>query len=108
MRLIDATELKKELSNKEYITYTHEFGDAIPFDWIMNAIDNALTIEPTFGLFKKILCDECDNRPKGHWIHDDFKGVTAICSECYCINLSNHSNFCPNCGADMRGDNNAK
>ena len=44
MRLIDADELKNELSDKDYITYTHEYGDAIPVDWIMNAIDNAPSV----------------------------------------------------------------
>ena len=47
MRLIDADALKNELSDKDYITYTHEYGDAIPVDWIMSAIDNAPTVEIT-------------------------------------------------------------
>ena len=45
MRLIDADELKSKLSDKDYITYTHEYGNAIPVEWIMSAIDNAPTIE---------------------------------------------------------------
>jgi len=52
MRLIDADVLKNELSDKDYITYTHEYGDAIPVDWIMSAIDNAPTVD----------------RPRGEWI----------------------------------------
>ena len=67
MRLIDADELKNKLSDKDYITYTHEYGDAIPVDWIMSAIDNAPSVEPTFGLFKEMLCIECDKRPLGEF-----------------------------------------
>lgn len=52
MRLIDADELKKTLSNKDIITWTHEYGDAIPLDWLMSTIDNAPTVE---------------ERPQGKW-----------------------------------------
>ena len=53
MRLIDADALKNELSDKDYITYTHEYGDAIPVDWIMSAIDNAPTVERPTGEYQK-------------------------------------------------------
>lgn len=45
MRLIDADALKSVLSDKDYITYTHEYGEAIPLEWLMSAIDNAPTVE---------------------------------------------------------------
>lgn len=48
MRLIDADALKNELSDKDYITYTHEYGDAIPVNWIMNAIDNAPAVSDRY------------------------------------------------------------
>lgn len=44
--LISREALKEKLSGKEYITYTHEYGDAIPVEWVMGAIDNAPTVEP--------------------------------------------------------------
>lgn len=44
--LISREALKKALSSKDLITWTHEYGDAIPFDWIMSVIDNAPTVEP--------------------------------------------------------------
>lgn len=99
MRLIDADALKNELSDKDYITYTHEYGDAIPVNWIMNAIDNAPTVE----------------RPQGEWI-TDIDNI-PLCKNCGEIALQRvyvrtpqlleevsmvKSNFCPNCGADMR------
>lgn len=62
------------------------------------------------------------SRPKGKWIcHRDHceslgvipsgLGVYEWCSNCDCgIDIRewqrNHYNFCPNCGADMRGDKN--
>ena len=51
-------------------------------------------------------CGRREKRPTGHWIkHSTYKDV-LICSNC------NHGsnqvydtfNFCPNCGADMRGE----
>lgn len=44
MRLIDADALKEELKSESYLTYTHEYGDAIPVGWVMSAIDNAPTV----------------------------------------------------------------
>ena len=47
MRLIDADALReKALSDKDLITWTYEYGDAIPLEWIMSTIDNAPTVEP--------------------------------------------------------------
>lgn len=43
--LISRSALKSELSDKDYITYTHEYGEAIPVEWVMSAIDNAPTVE---------------------------------------------------------------
>lgn len=43
--LISREALKKALSDKDLITWTHEYGDAIPLDWLMSAIDNAPTVE---------------------------------------------------------------
>lgn len=48
-----------------------------------------------------------EDRPKGKWIDD---GDTLICNKCntaysYPI-FHNGWNYCPNCGVDMRGDNN--
>lgn len=47
------------------------------------------------------------SRPKGKWLSDD----GHVCSNCGKYAVYNASleeqltNFCPNCGADMRGDN---
>lgn len=40
-------------------------------------------------------------RPKGEWIESD---IGWKCSECnYGVKPWNNTDFCPNCGADMRG-----
>ena len=36
-------------------------------------------------------------RKRGKWLLD------GRCSECFEHSLSSHRNYCPNCGADMRG-----
>ena len=41
----------------------------------------------------------------GRWImHDDEFGLTCECSVCH-IETMGDGNYCPNCGADMRGSN---
>ena len=45
-------------------------------------------------------------RPQGEWIDIDSRVNKAICSNCKGTTLTEpygKSNFCPNCGADMRG-----
>ena len=48
------------------------------------------------------------DRPQGEWIHDTHYGLKLPehkCSECGTWEYSDEeSNFCPNCGADMRGE----
>lgn len=42
----------------------------------------------------------------GRWIKDEY-GIPH-CSECKAINNTVYRNYCPNCGADMRGEKNDK
>jgi hypothetical protein len=102
MRLIDADALKNELSDKDYITYTHEYGDAIPVDWIMSAIDSAPTVDTTF---KEVVAYECGQksveRPTGHWITESVKDCRYYCSECR-ADGNKYMPYCAWCGADMR------
>ena len=76
MRLIDADEL-----------IVMEYGGIkfIPKEFI----DDATTIE---------------ERKKATWIEDGYRGLPCVCS--YCGDEGTREwNFCPNCGADMRGEN---
>lgn len=67
------------------------------------SLDNAETVEYTFEeAFQKTVCENrlyCPARPQGKWIieHD-----WVHCSSCG--HEQNYpSNFCPNCGAQMKG-----
>lgn len=50
-------------------------------------------------------------RPKGHWINSNIPNEEYVCSECgganwyydYQANVT-RSKYCPNCGADMKGE----
>ena len=44
-----------------------------------------------------------DLRPKGRWITQDETFTAFQCSRCECKNFGQRWNYCPNCGADMRG-----
>lgn len=106
MKLIDADELKKELSKRisKKIKWTME-PDVYSFraDEIVEMIDSVpvLTNIDVIKEFPSIV-----NRPQGEWIKDEEHSITIEmfkCSICSCWGGANHFNFCPNCGADMRG-----
>ena len=92
-RLIDANELKKKASMKGHsvrplITAYHMCVS-------VRDIDNAPTVDAVEGkhgrwhevpYIDKIACSVCGN----HW------SIIDNCTETF--------NYCPNCGADMRGD----
>ena len=69
------------------------------------------TIEDEYKYCRKII----NNMPtadvrevvRGEWIskwHPIFKTELPICSACNSYTVFDSWNFCPNCGADMRGD----
>ena len=109
--LISREALKEKLSDANYQTYTHEYGNAIPTEWVMNAIDNATTVETDIEEVAKDAYEhgytdgwkerfgEPNERPQGEWV--EFEGGYR-CSNCDDIEVYT-PNFCPNCGADMRG-----
>lgn len=104
-RLIDAIQLKIS------IAYSNILDDGKTLDQI---IDEQPTIEPE----PPKTCNDCPNfnktmkliplpeRKKGRWIeHNPHKwglGVVFECSECGEKTDCEPSNYCPNCGADMR------
>lgn len=76
-----------------------EFHETIYCSWKPNAVDvceaicDAPTIEP--------------ERKPGHWIIytvSMLDGEDCKCSECGQTSCAPYWNFCPNCGADMRGE----
>ena len=60
---------------------------------------------------QNIRCLPSADRPRGKWIYVTVEEWMRTgrdyghhCSECDEMNESGGSNFCPNCGADMRGE----
>lgn len=88
MRLIDAD----PFGVISFQGKSENFMEGVAF--ILEKIDNAPTVE---------------ERPHGEWVKDINMDKATVCSECgeeawykeYCGWVTK-SNFCPNCGADMR------
>lgn len=109
MRLIDADELIKDIMSYKTMP---EIRKAI-----CEVIDNAPTVPlPDFKEgYKQAIIDGKTNfsRPKGEWIRRHGKSYKLItdegtligeftkCPKCL-YDEARGSNFCPNCGADMR------
>lgn len=56
------------------------------------------------------LIEAYENRQKGEWIFNSKDAIDSMftlpkCNKCGCESVD-CGNFCPNCGADMRGENN--
>ena len=129
MRLIDADEFINDArdryckdcdkrkgikSGKWRIIY--EIGDvpcrACDVDDMVNDIESAPTITPDMAQVLAYECGKAEQK-RGRWIHDGYDiphGVDWMhCS--VCGRREPHvpaamTNFCPNCGSDMRGENN--
>ena len=61
-----------------------------------------------FGtIASEIVCGDFPERKKGKWIktdkHDIYYQPGYECSVCGVLTTC-HGNYCPNCGADMRGE----
>lgn len=111
-RCIDADALK-EAFEEVYPLATNEMGGAVNkriYDIIDNAptvftqedIDNVLELSYISG-------QQHPERPKGKWIEVDDGLVSGRCSLCGWEAVIMETDvcgmpFCPNCGADMRGD----
>ena len=91
--------------------------DGANANWEVNRIlvhiDNAPTAEPEITASCYIITQTGQRvefeikRPQGEWIKDEEHSITIEmfkCSICGCWGGANHFNFCPNCGADMRGE----
>ena len=122
MRLIDADELTKDL--KQYFTdgVLDGVSAKLVFNQILHDIDNAPTVK-TFTLLdieenykkglEKGLSEWETERPQGEWIMESkldggfgdgvLVSTCSICKKSF-VYHGHTFNFCPNCGADMRGE----
>lgn len=94
-RCIDADALRDRLQNLGYDDWnqgaTTTWAEA--FSECADMVDEAPTIEP--------------QRKKGEWtVKEGDLAFWDVCSVCrkVVIHMVPHYNFCPNCGADMRGE----
>lgn len=93
MRLIDADALMRFPIRLDH--YDKENGNehfVLGVESVLEYAENLPTIEA---------------RPvvRGEWLHDSATGI-AFCSVCNMDAVEDGTNFCPECGADMRGDAN--
>lgn len=102
MRLIDADELKKEFpkdSDWEYPVNTNEYVcemiDAQPTVELQQIKGKWITKEKDY--IKQIYCSKCGKTALRVLVADDYYG-NCVHGE------TRKTNFCPNCGADMRGE----
>ena len=90
MRLIDADKLKRKLqARNDNGNEDFDKGYNIGLGTAIDLIDYAPTVE---------------ERPQGEWITDNVVEPYGICNQCGVI--CEIDNYCSNCGADMRSNNN--
>lgn len=112
-RLIDADVLKKCLEKERSYggVKTDEFdkGYDLGVETAIEMLDNVPTVECTWIISGKRYGKKEEAlkylRPHGEWIKSDIpESVLAKCSICgFNCGVYTH-NYCPNCGADMRGE----
>ena len=102
--LISREALKKQLNHLEMVTNNSSLIEQAEYKMLMTCIsliDNAPTVEIPCNQIIWEQGYECgkNERPQGEWV--EFEGGYR-CSNCDDIEVYT-PNFCPNCGADMKG-----
>ena len=108
--LISREALKEEIYNDKELS--HWLNDSLMLK-VFKYIDNAPTIELRTGRMVNGVIVPIE-KLQGEWIYNQYDGNANIgnwhCSECgrivYLLTKTGkkpYYNFCPNCGADMRG-----
>ena len=122
--LISRSDLRKAVVEPLNRSTIHDFGEVVKLDDLLKIIDSAMSMEYTFlPQYKADLQCAYDcgfeqgkkeaKRPQGTWVDKEqtgrsgdgreFKYFLTVCSECGKSPDVLGNNFCPNCGADMRG-----
>ena len=115
MRLIDVDVLKERVNRAiDYAVDEFDKGYNIGIQKAVDLIDNAPTVEYPFykEAYQTGFEEGKNERPQGEWIETKNDAEDIICSECKTIFNGDimlicggvEPNFCPNCGADMRGE----
>lgn len=85
---------------------TENKGDLISREALKKSFEDTVCIEPMPYAFVKQIIDNAPTvapeRPQGKWIKIGEIGLAYKCDKCDEVNVI-PENFCPNCGADMRG-----
>lgn len=101
--------------------------EPMPYAFVKQIIDNAPTVEPCYQTTSCLDCKMYDKekhncprfcevireiakenqRPQGEWVKIGELGLAYKCNKCEEVSVI-PENFCPNCGADMRGKDNGK
>ena len=69
----------------------------------LDVLINSVKVDMMYDLAKENAGEFVQKRT-GHWIdHQMYRWIYAKCSECETVH-DTQTNFCPNCGADMRGE----
>lgn len=91
---------------KLYETVTGQSAEGVSSSYIMGFVDCYHNYSGDYKAgYKQAILDSktlCA-RPQGKWIYEE--GWNAYCSNCS-VPTKCETNFCPYCGADMKGDNN--
>lgn len=115
MRLIDADALRQEIFFNDYSPLKIDDNSNALGNEILRIIDNAPTIDDLSEYSDKLWKQayergKAEARPQGEWfLLDECSNEGVYCSNChkkvYRVEYANQkvkSNYCPNCGADMR------
>ena len=102
MRLIDADALLEDVQREENALRNELIVSAHNTEICNNS---RIRLSEVLSIEHKIKYAPTVERPRGEWImHDDeILGLSCECSACHIETLGN-SKFCPECGADMRGE----
>lgn len=119
--LISRSALKEQFNHLEMVTNNSSLIEQAEYKMLMTCIsliDNAPTVEPCYQTTSCLDCKNYDkethncprycevikeaikSRPKGEWI---VSGLDYQCSNCGMVPCFRQDNFCPNCGAKMKG-----
>lgn len=89
-------------------------SDYIKREDAINLVNNSILLCIEANDIERIPAADVRENVRGKWIHTDAFPHKVYCSVCFATYLRNekwaaelpitlHPNFCPNCGADMRG-----